>query len=38
MKYKKNENALKIVILDHPRENPDEISWEGCESFGDVMR
>ncbi len=28
----------KIVILDHPRENPGEIDWSGYEKYGEVTR
>ncbi len=27
---------MKIVILDHPRENPGEIDWSGFDSLGEV--
>jgi len=29
---------MKIVILDHPRENPGEIDWSGFEKFGEVVK
>ncbi len=29
---------MKIVILDHPRENPDEISWKEFEKYGEVIK
>ena len=29
---------MKIVILDHPRENPGEIDWSGFEKYGEVTR
>lgn len=29
---------MKIVILDYPRENPDEISWEKFNQYGEVIR
>ncbi|MBQ3426643.1 MAG: D-2-hydroxyacid dehydrogenase [Clostridia bacterium] len=29
---------MKIVILDHPRENPGEMDWSGFERFGSVTR
>ena len=29
---------MKIVILDHPRENPGEIDWSGFSEFGEVIK
>lgn len=29
---------MKIVILDHPRENPGEIDWSGFDAYGEVTR
>lgn len=29
---------MKIVILDHPRENPGEIDWSGFSEFGEVTK
>lgn len=29
---------MKIVILDHPRENPGEISWSEFDKYGEVTR
>nr|MBQ5811805.1 D-2-hydroxyacid dehydrogenase [Clostridia bacterium] len=29
---------MKIVILDHPRENPGEIDWSGFEKYGEVVK
>lgn len=29
---------MKIVILDHPRENPGEIDWTGFDKYGEVTR
>lgn len=29
---------MKIVILDHPRENPDEIDWSGFDKYGEVVK
>ncbi len=29
---------MKIVVLDHPRENPGEIDWSRLSSFGEVKR
>ena len=29
---------IKIVILDHPRENPGEIDWSGFDKHGDVVK
>ena len=29
---------MKIVILDHPRENPDEIDWSGFDKVGEVVK
>lgn len=29
---------MKIVILDHPRENPGEISWSEFDKYGEVIR
>ena len=29
---------MKIVILDHPRENPGEIDWSEFEKYGEVTR
>ncbi len=29
---------MKIVILDHPRENPGEIDWSRFEAYGEVTR
>ena len=29
---------MKIVILDHPRENPGEIDWSGFHKYGDVVK
>lgn len=29
---------MKIVILDHPRENPNEINWSEFEKYGEVVR
>ena len=29
---------MKIVILDYPRENPNEIDWSGFEQYGEVVR
>jgi len=29
---------MKIVILDHPRENPGEIDWSGFSQFGEVTK
>lgn len=28
---------MKIVVLDHPRENPGEIDWSGLKALGDVQ-
>lgn len=29
---------MKIVILDHPRENPNEIDWSGFEKYGEIIK
>lgn len=29
---------MKIVILDHPRENPGEIDWSGFSAYGEVTK
>ena len=29
---------MKIVILDHPRENPNEIDWSGFDKYGEVVK
>lgn len=29
---------MKIVILDHPRENPGEIDWSGFNKYGEVVK
>ncbi len=29
---------MKIVILDHPRENPGEIDWSGFSEFGEIEK
>ena len=29
---------MKIVILDYPRENPNEIDWSGFDQYGEVVR
>jgi len=29
---------MKIVILDHPRENPNEINWTEFEKYGEVVK
>jgi len=29
---------MKIVILDHPRENPNEIDWSEFEKYGEVVK
>lgn len=29
---------MKIVILDHPRENPGEIDWSNFENYGEVIK
>ena len=29
---------MKIVILDHPRENPGEINWSEFDQYGEVTR
>ena len=29
---------MKIVILDHPRENPGEIDWSAFEKYGEVTK